>query len=167
MCHSYSKLKWWTKGNIKHESPHLTFLSQCPVLTINEHVSINIAFLRRQQWTKNQRANWQLCIILNTSIWRSQTLTLIFNFLFQFETQSHKEDNNVLFKGSKFFERAKSQVGIVYPSALPFETSGDFQVQVPLHSLVIHSTCNFGVLYFNIGWAPNLTKYPWMQNCKM
>ena len=126
------------------------------------------------QWTcfykyciENQRANWQHCIILNTSTWLSQTLTLIFNFLFQFETQSHKEDNNVLFKGSKFFERTKSQVGIVYPSALAFETSGDFQVQVPLHSLVIHSTCNFGVLYFNIGWAPTLTKYPWMQNCKM
>lgn len=99
--------------------------------------------------------------------WLSQTLTLIFNFLFQFETQSHKENNNILFKGSKFFERSKSQVGIVYPSALAFETSGDFQVQVPLHSLVIHSTCNFGVLYFNIGWAPSLTKYPWMQNCKM
>ena len=126
------------------------------------------------QWTcfykyciENQRANWQHCIILNTSTWLSQTLTLIFNFLFKFETQSHKEDNNVLFKGSKFFERTKSQVGIVYPSALAFETSGDFQVQVPLHSLVIHSTCNFGVLHFNTGWAPNLTKYPWMQNCKM
>ena len=105
------------------------------------------------QWTcfykyciENQRANWQHCIILNTSTWLSQTLTLIFNFLFKFETQSHKEDNNVLFKGSKFFERTKSQVGIVYPSALAFETSGDFHAQVPLHNLVrIHSTCNFGV----------------------
>ena len=139
--------------------------------------SLDISFSvssTNNQWTcfykyciENQRANWQHCIILNTSTWLSQTLTLIFNFLFQFETQSHKEDNNVLFKGSKFFERTKSQVGIVYPSALAFETSGDFQVQVPLHSLVIHSTCNFGVLHFNIGWAPNLTKYPWMQNCKM
>ena len=153
-----NKRKYWTwKSSL--DSPFL-----CPVLTINEHVSINIAFLWSQQWIANQRVNWQLCIILNTS---TQTLTLIFNYLFQFETQSHKENNNILFKGSKFFERSKSQVGIVYPSALAFETSGDFQVQVPLHSLVIHSTCNFGVLYFNIGWAPSLTKYPWMQNCKM
>ena len=153
-----NKRKYWTwKSSL--DSPFL-----CPVLTINEHVSINIAFLWSQQWIANQRVNWQLCIILNTS---TQTLTLIFNYLFQFETQSHKENNNILFKGSKFFERSKSQVGIVYPSALAFETSGDFQVQVPLHSLVIHSTCNFGVLYFNIGWAPTLTKYPWMQNCKM
>lgn len=73
-------------------------------------------------------------------------LDIDFQLLFFFETQSHKENNNILFKGSKFFERAKSQVGIVYPSALAFETSGDFHVQVPLHNLVrIHSTCNFGV----------------------
>ena len=135
-----NKRKYWTwKSSL--DSPFL-----CPVLTINEHVSINIAFLWSQQWIANQRVNWQLCIILNTSTWLSQTLTLIFNYLFQFETQSHKENNNILFKGSKFFERAESQVGIVYPSALAFETSGDFHAQVPLHNLVrIHSTCNFGV----------------------
>ena len=127
--YSYSKLKRWKKRNIEHESPQLTFLSLCPVLTINEHVSINQVLLLSKQWTNHQRGNWQHCISF------SQTLTIIFNYWFQSETQNHKEKNNPLLKGSKFFKGQYSRGG-----CLPF-TLGLWNI-VEIDWLIYTRTCS-------------------------